>query len=172
MPSQGYPARCLSLCPILPLANTSANHTSRREAPSRPHEHLRHLDTAGALRERAVSRYRIRTGLHTLGPHLPEDALLELRPAAEELLVGRGRHLAPVLEGRKLDSADVVGRLREAVVCSRRRPVGNRVLGEGVVDGLVQRASYGLLAPLSGNSSLMRPEIWRGDHPLRSPAAT
>ena len=29
-----------------------------------------------------------------------------------------------------------------------------------------------LMAPLSGNSSLMRSEIWRGDHLLRSPAAT
>ena len=85
-------------------------------------------------------------GLHPLGSHLLEDALLELRPAAEELLVGRGRRLALVLKCCELGGTDVVSRLREAVVGSECQPVDNRVLGEHVVIGLVQGTGFGPLA--------------------------
>lgn len=65
-------------------------------------------------------RSSYREPLHPLRPRLLEGALLELRPAAEELLVGGGGHLVLVLERRKLHGADAVRRLREPVVDRRR----------------------------------------------------
>lgn len=84
--------------------------------------------------------------LNPLRPHLLEDALLELGPRAEELLVGRGGRLVGVLEGGQLHRADVVRDLAEPVVGGRREPVCHRVLREGVVDGLVDRPCDRLLA--------------------------
>lgn len=82
---------------------------------------------------------------HSLGSHLFKYTFFELSPAGEELLVGCRRCLALVLEGRELRRADVIRRLEKAVVGSSGEPVGDGVLGERVVYGLVECARYRLL---------------------------
>ena len=104
---------------------------------------------------RAIAAWDLRTvpqglsiiaRLNPLCPHLLEDAFLELRPRAEELLIGSGGRLVGVLEGGQFHRADVVRDLAEPVVGGRREPVCHRVLCEGVVDSLVDRPCNRLLA--------------------------
>lgn len=69
---------------------------------------------------------------------LKKDARLELGPTSRELLVSRNRRLVLEFERRKFCGADVVSGLREAVVGRRGRTMSDGVLGESVVDGLMQ----------------------------------
>ena len=74
--------------------------------------------------------------LDSLRPHLLEDALLELRPRAEELLVGGGGRLVGVFEGGQLHRADVVTNLAEPVVRGRGQPIDHHILRKRVVHDL------------------------------------
>ena len=104
---------------------------------------------------RAIAAWDLRTvpqglsiiaRLNPLRSHFLEDALPELGPRAEELLVGSGGRLVGVLEGGQFHRADVVRNPAEPVVGGRREPVCHRVLSEGVVDSLVNRSCNRLLA--------------------------
>ena len=83
--------------------------------------------------------------LDSLRPHFLEDALPELGPRAEELLIGSGGRLVGILEGGQFHRADAVSNLAEPVVRERGQPVDRRVFREGVVDGLVGRLRDRLL---------------------------
>ncbi|GEM_PF-4045178 len=86
-----------------------------------------------------------RRALDSLRPHFLEDALPELGPRAEELLIGSGGRFVGVLEGGQFHRADVVRDLAEPVVRGGGQPVDHRVFREGVVDGLVDRLRDRLL---------------------------
>ena len=69
---------------------------------------------------------------------LLKNALLEVGPLAEELLVRRGDGMLGVLDRGELHGADVVRRLREAVLGGLRRAVDDRILRQRVLDCAVE----------------------------------
>lgn len=65
---------------------------------------------------------------------LLKNALIEIGPLAEELLVRRGGGVLRVFDCREFHGADVVRRLRKPVLGGLRRSVDDGVLRQRVLD--------------------------------------